>query len=166
MPFRYDENVNLIGVEEGTYRDNLKATLTITRTYLDKLKEAGVYNNSTIIVMADHGYAEEYGTTDGVEACERRQNPIFFAKAKNEKHEMRVSHAPVSYADLQEAFIRLMTAESGENIFEYQEGTERKRRYIYYDFMEDEYMYEYICNGHASDDAEMVFTGNTYILEE
>lgn len=164
VPFQYDENVNII--ENATYQDNLKATMTITKAYLDKLKEAGVYDNSVIVIMADHGYAEEYGFEEGIEACEERQNPIFFAKGINESHDMQVSQAPVSYEDLQVAFARLLDGKSSEELFDYQEGDERERRYIYYDFMTDEHMYEYISSGHASDVDAMILTGEEYIRSE
>lgn len=163
VPFQYDENVNYI--EDGTYSGNLKATLTIVDAYLEKLKTAGVYDNSVIIIMSDHGYDDAYGVIEDVEACENRQNPIFFVKGIDERHEMAVSQAPVSYSDLQSVFVKLLEGKHSNEIFEYQDGDTRERRYIYYDFVEDEYMYEYISTGHASDDEAMVFTGNTYIRE-
>jgi len=163
VPFEYDENMNII--KNGTYQDNLKASLTITRTYLEKLKDAGVYDNSVIVIMADHGYAEEYGFEAGLEACEERQNPIFFAKGVGENHEMQVSNAPVSYEDLQEAFARLLEGKESGELFDWQEGDLRERRYIYYDFLFEEYMYEYKSTGHASDVDAMVPTGEEYIRE-
>jgi len=161
VPFQYDENMNII--ENGTYQDNLKATLTITKTYLEKLKASGVYDNSVIVIMADHGYAEEYGFEEGMEACEERQNPIFFAKGVGENHELQVSNAPVSYEDLQEAFARLLAGSESGELFEWQEGDVRERRYIYYDFLSDEYMYEYKSTGHAADVEAMIPTGEEYI---
>lgn len=164
VPFRYDEDVNII--DGGTYRDNLKATMTITNEFLDKLKLAGVYDDTVIVIMADHGFDEDYGLVEGVEACEGRQNPIFLVKSLNEKHEMMVSQAPVSYDDIQRAFVDLLEGKSSSDIFDYKEDDERERRYIYYDFVYDEYMYEYTSEGHASDKDAMVFTGNEYIREK
>lgn len=161
VPFQYDENLNVI--ENGTYADAVKAAMTITEAYLNKLKESGVYDNSVIVIMADHGFAADYGFTDGLGACEGRQNPIFFAKGLGEHHTMQISQAPVSYVDLQEAFTRLLEGRSSEELFDYQEGDVRERRYIYYDFVEDTHMYEYTSEGHASDRDAMVLTGNEYI---
>ncbi len=163
VPFVNDENVNVI--TDGTYRDSLKATVTLTSAYLDKLKAAGVYDNSVIVIMADHGFAEEFGHEEDVEACEGRQNPIFFAKGIGEHHDMEVSQAPVSYEDLQEAFSGLLQGKSGGEIFRSKEGEARTRRYIYYDFVFDEFMYEYESAGHASDDAALVPTGQEYFRE-
>lgn len=161
VPFQYDENLNRI--ENGTYADAVKAAMTITEAYLNKLKEAGVYDNSVIVIMADHGFAADYGFTDGLGACEGRQNPIFFAKGVDEQHTMQISQAPVSYVDLQEAFARLLEGRSSDELFDYQEGDVRERRYIYYDFVKDTHMYEYTSEGHASDRDAMVLTGNEYI---
>lgn len=70
-PFTLNEKVEEVAPEEGSYKDNIKASLTITRVYLNKLKEAGVYDNSAIIVMADHGWSSKGGIYYGY------QNPIF-----------------------------------------------------------------------------------------
>lgn len=56
VPFDYDENVNKISEEDGTYEKKLKATLKIINAFINRLKENNVYDNSAIIVMADHGY--------------------------------------------------------------------------------------------------------------
>ena len=55
-PFNYDENVNRISEEEGTYEQKLRATLKIINSFIKRLKENNVYDNSAIIIMADHGY--------------------------------------------------------------------------------------------------------------
>lgn len=54
VPFVFDKDMNRI--EDGTYAQNVEACMTMTDAYLKKLKENGVYDNSVIIVMADHGY--------------------------------------------------------------------------------------------------------------
>lgn len=73
----------------GDYRSSLEASLTLTKAYLQKLKEAGVYDNSVIIVMADHGTNGEYYLEPM-----GRQNPILFVKGIGEQHAFEVSQAP------------------------------------------------------------------------
>lgn len=154
-PFIYNERVEEIPPEEGSYDDNIKASLTITRDYLDKLKEAGVYDNSAIIVMADHGYG--WGNYFG------QQNPIFFVKGINEQHAFTTSDAPVSYMDMQEAFVRLMDGAGSDQIFDWKSGDHRERRYIFYEHSEEDYMVEYMQPGRADDADAMYETGNIYI---
>lgn len=154
VPFIYNEKVEKIPEEEGTYEDNLKACLTMTREYLNKLKEGGVYDNSVIIVMADHGY--NWLTAYG------RQNPIFFVKGINEKHDLTTSDAPISYEDLQEAYQRLLDGAGSGQIFDWESGDQRERRYLFYEYLKENYMVEYMQPGKAHDTEAMYETGNVY----
>lgn len=153
-PFVYNEKVEEIAPEDGSYEDNIKASLTITKEYLNKLKASGVYDNSAIIVMADHGY----GWGDYF----NQQNPIFFVKGVGEKHEFRISDAPVSYTDLQQAYERLMDGIGSEQIFDWKSGDQRERRYIFYQHSEEDHMIEYMQPGRADDAEAMYETGNVY----
>lgn len=153
LPFQYDKDVNII--ENGTYEGNIQASLTITKEYLNKLKAGGVYDNSVIIVMADHGYNLESGIYG-------RQNPIFFVKGIEEKHGFVISDAPVSFADLQEAYRRLLNGAASDEIFDWQSGDSRRRRYILYQYLEEDHMVEYMQTGHAHDTDSMYKTGTIY----
>ena len=155
-PFTLNENVEEVAPEEGSYEDNIKASLTITRTYLDKLKEAGVYDNSVIIVMADHGYSGIVGDYHG------QQNPILFVKGMNEKHDFVTWDVPISHADLQEAYVRLINGAGSGQIFDWKSGDQRERRYLFYEGGEEDYMVEYMQPGRADDTEAMYETGNVY----
>ena len=122
VPFQYDRDVNVI--ENGTYENNLEACMTISDTYLKKLKDAEVYDNSVIIVMSDHGYSLTGPDAFG------RQNPIFFVKGLNEHHELEITNTPISHEDLQEIFARLLNGASGKDITDYTEDSKRERRYL------------------------------------
>lgn len=153
VPFRYNKDVEY--VEDGTYQGNVEASITIASRYLDKLKENGVYDNAVIIIMADHGYVNEITTG--------RQNPMLFVKGIGEQHTLKISEAPISYEDLQNAYQKLLSGENGDQIFDYEEGDVRQRRYILYDYLKEAYMYEYMSTGHARETDELTFTGNQYV---
>lgn len=155
VPFIYNEKVEEIPEESGSYEDNLKACLTMTRAYLDKLKESGVYDNSVIIVMADHGYnwLDPHG----------RQNPAFFVKGVNETHDFTVSDAPISFEDLQEAYQRLLNGADGGSIFDWKSGDQRERRFLFYEYLKEDYMVEYMQPGQAHDTEAMYETGEIYV---
>lgn len=157
-PYRYDENVNLI--KNATYETNVQACMTITKRYFDMLKESGVYDNSVILVMADHGYEGGYG--QGVD----RQNPILFAKGRNESHTFAVSDAPISHDDLQEAYVRLLNGSKSDEIFDAKEGDVRERNYLLYALRDKNHMTEYTTLGHASDMDALKKTGNVFIRKE
>ena len=91
-----------------------------------------------------------------------RQNPVFFVKGINEKHEFNVSDAPVSYVDLQEAYQRLLSGADSDQIFDWKSGEERERRYLFYEYSEEERMIEYMQPGRADDTEAMYETGKVY----
>lgn len=156
VPYRYNKNVELI--ETGTYSQNVEACITMASAYLEKLKQNNVYDNSIIIIMADHGYAEG-------DIPEGRQNPFFLAKGLNETHELTVNHAPISYADLQDAYSKLLSGNSGSHLFDYQEGEQRERRFLFYIYLKDAHMEEYIQHGEANDLTTLTPTGRIFDRE-
>lgn len=157
-PYRYNEQVEKI--TNATYETNVQACMTITRKYLDLLKEAGVYDNTIIFVMSDHGY--EGGKAQGVD----RQNPILFIKGVGESHELQFDDAPISYADLQDAYVELLDGKKSDEVFPYKEGDTRERRYLLYALNNKDIMYEYIQTGHAKDMTTMYETGTVYMVEK
>lgn len=157
-PYRYDKDVNKI--TDATYETNVQACMTITKKYLDMLKEAGVYDNSVILVMADHGY--EGGLAQGVD----RQNPILFVKGVDENHDLVYNDAPISYEDLQDAYVKLLDGTQSGDIFPYKEGDVRERRYLLYALNNKDIMYEYMQTGHAKNMSTMYETGVVYQVEK
>jgi len=152
VPYQYNKNVEKI--ENGTYLGNVEASITIASRYLDQLKKYNVYDNSVIIIMADHGY--------NVEGLEGRQNPILFIKGLEERHAMKTSSIPVSYDDLQDAYQLLIKGESSDNIFPWEENQIRHRTYILYKYEEEEKMYEYTTDGKATETEKMKPTGREF----
>lgn len=157
VPFNLDSNVALLpDTEEGTYEDKVESTIKIIDKYLSRLKESEAYNNSTIIILADHGFW--YEETN-------RANPILYIKGKSEKHDkMVVSDKQISYADLCNGFIELLDNKSSTEIFKDIPTEGRIRRYLYNGFNEEEHMYEYEQAGHAWEADKLKPTGREFDL--
>ena len=155
VPFRYDKDLNVIPMEEGTYEQNVQAAMTAVHAYLEKLKAGNVYDNSAIIVLADHGYSEE-------EPLLGRANPFLMIKGVNETHPLIISEAPVSYEDLQDTYRDLLNEKQSEDILQFDENTPRPRRFLAYDYNNPNHMTEYLQNGYASDLNTMTPTGVEY----
>ena len=153
VPFDTDENLNPIPEEEGTYDLKLKATAKIIDTYIKRLKANDAYDNSVIIVMADHGY---WAHNNG------RQNPILYIKGINEHHEMYTSDIPVSYEDLNDAFIELLEESKSQELFQNIDKN-RVRKFIYNAFKGEDTMEEYEQRGKAWDKNATVETGVKFI---
>ena len=161
VPFIYDENLNIIDELEGTYTMSVEASLKAAEDYLELLKKGNSYDNTVLIIMADHGYngsLEEMG-----DAAWMRQSPLLMIKGTGEHHDtMQVSEAPVSFEDLQEAYTRLLDGRQSEEVFDWKEGDVRERRFLWYSFLDEDHMVEYMQTGHAQDMDTMVPTGREY----
>ncbi len=158
VPFRYDKDVNVI--ENATYDSGLEATMTILDAYLQALKDSEVYDNTAIMILSDHGY--NCAEPDSVYP-DNRQHAALLVKGIGEKHEsMQTSQAPISQEDYQEAYIRLLDGKDSSEVFDWQEGDNRERRYLWFELWDRDAMEEYVQTGDAADTETLIPTGRTY----
>lgn len=158
-PFIYGGDMEYI--PGGDYRQNMEASIALAGKYMEAIKESGAYDNTAIIVMADHGYNGQGDETD--RDVWLRPSPMFLVKGREEQHDtMQVSEAPVSYEDLWQAYMRLMDGAQSDALFDWKEGDERERRYLRYSFSETYHLVEYIQKGHAQDLDGMEPTGRVF----
>lgn len=107
-----NNDINGNYVEENSVSlDETKAGLAlIIREYLENLRERGLYDNATIIIMGDHGKIPSRGIDP---------QPVFLIKKAGEKHErMQVNSAPISFDDLQATVLTCANIEYDNNLFE------------------------------------------------
>lgn len=154
-PYTFDRYFEKTGKNEWGKDAMIEAgrgALVMVRQYLDRLKELGIYDDSVIIIMADHGghWVEDEGD------YLRRHNPLLLVKGKNEKHTFSISEKAISYEDLQGAYINLLDGMTGEGVFSV-ESKERQRIYI-----NDTDFTEYVTTSHAFDYDAMRPTGVVY----
>lgn len=155
-PYCFDRNFNKTGKEAFDRESMLEAgrgILVMVKEYFEELKALGIYDDSVIVIMADHGGAWVPDEGDYL----RRHNPLLLVKGKGESHEFTVSQAPLSYEDLQDAYIRLLNGAVGDEVFTVKEGEDRERFYI-----NDTDFTEYATKGHAFDYEAMQPTGVKY----
>lgn len=151
-PYLYDADMN--HTPAATYDTSIEATVTMVDAYLKKLKEAGVYDNSIIVIMSDHGYNNNYS--------EGRQNPVLFVKGYGENHPMYLMNSPISHEDLPKAFDRLLGGSWGTDVFDYREGDIRERKYYFYYEGESDSMIEYVQQSNAANTSTLYPTGLIY----
>ncbi len=113
-----------------------RASMNIVYTYLEQLKEQGLYENATIIITADHG--QNYWNTphEAVELdLDMVSSPILFYKeAGNSGTELNVSMAPTSHDEIVPTILEVITGDTqgyGRTINEIGEDEERVREFIY-----------------------------------
>ena len=154
-PQSYDKDMNEI--PDGTYEDGIECSVTLVKTYVEKLKEAGIYDNTVIVITADHGCNLADELLD-----EGKQNPALLIKGLKEDHPFRLNDAPVSHDDLQQAYLLLLDGASSDQVFEWKEGDVRERRYLLSDVLIESDITEYVSVGHAADTDALKPTGNVY----
>lgn len=151
----YDLDENMNSIKNGTYEQKLGATLTIINTFINKLKENNVYDNSAIVILSDHGYNIDTTQIEG------RQNPILYIKGINEHHKMNISDKPISYEDLTNAYLDLLDGKKSTELFK-NISNKRTRRYLLYAYAIENHMVEYEQTGKAWDLDTLKKTGREF----
>lgn len=124
---RYGHKLDhLIRWTDDAYIDGrFEQTIGVVRMYtelISSLKQAGIYDNTTIILTADHGW-------------DVRPNPCLLVKPVNAHGELAISDVPVSIIeDYMPTLKYFITGEKnfGDTIYELEEGMERDRRFYEY----------------------------------
>ena len=151
VPFNLDENLNKIS--DGTYAQKVNASIKIVDTYLKRIKDSGEYDNSVIIIMADHGFVDEGEGT--------RANPILYIKGINEHHNLLTSDKAVSYEDLMDAYNDLLDGKKSTQLFS-KIPKNRERKYIWYMYLEEDHKVEIATKGKAWEYSKEYKTGVEY----
>ena len=160
VPFDMDENMNRI--KGGTYIQKTTATAKLIASFIENLKANGVYDNSVIIIMADHGYQPKNAPENYILS---RFNPILLIKGVNEKHDLIYSEKPVSYLDLPQAYEELLDGKQSTDLFSDVEYP-RTRKVIWYEIYKEEHMVEYETVGKATEWDKFHKTGAIFDLSK
>lgn len=135
-PYNMDENAEEVTAGSATAIDAARGSLHIVYKYLDQLKEQGIYDNSTIVVMSDHGAGAASPT-----------NPLLIVKPQKSTGSLQVSSSPVCQGDLMGTITEDIGLNNqtkyGRSVFEIQEGDLRERKYLYYQW-DDSWSNEYL----------------------
>ena len=155
-PWQYDSQMN--STEKGTYDDAIECSVTLADSYIKKLKEAGVYDNTVIVFLADHGM-----NINDPDSNYGKQNPILLIKGLKEHHPLILNDAPVSHCDLQQAYLRLLDGCTASDAFDWTKGDVRRERiHLISDVVIESDIYEYKSDKHASDAEALTPTGVVY----
>ena len=146
-----------------TIEDDAESCIGLIYLFTNALKQQGLYDNSTIVIMADHGYHN------------LSQNPLLLIKDINEKHPYNVSDACISYFDLQSSFSEIINNPGYSINDELQKiGSKPRTRYFYYnenDIVIKTYGYasdivEYTTDSTANQYEEMNKTGVVFLPQK
>ncbi len=147
-PYIYDRYVQLS--PGADYRSSVECSLTIALELIRCLKDCGIYDNTALVFMADHGYNT---ASDDTNFC---QHPLLMIKGRGEQHPLAVNNAPISHVDMCGAFLRLADGAAADSCFDWQSGQARERRFLRYDWRDLTRFEEYWQSGQAEDMSTMV----------
>jgi hypothetical protein len=162
LPIVLNENLEFeqLKPDRNGIRQQAKGMLKLTNLFLNKLKKLGVYDNSLIFIIADHG-GGAYPLGLNVQASGYEENtvsqsihvrirgaglPVFLVKPFHSEGELKISDAPVSLGDIAKTIASELQIDQdfpGRSIFDVKEDEERNRRFLFYDF-EDDWNHQYL----------------------
>jgi len=150
-PYMMDENCNSVPRDSVTEEEQAWGALKIVATYLDQMRRLGVYDDATIIIMADHGFSK-YAVPE--------QNPLFLVKLKGQSKPLEVSDMAFSFQSMPEVFASALRGDLTDMSAYAAGGT----RYFYYEYEEGATIniVEYAIDGPAYDLNNVKETGRVF----
>jgi hypothetical protein len=152
LPYLLNESLEY---EVLTYsRTDLKrfaeAKIRITGMFLDQLKELGIYDNTMLFIIADHGdktpeFRSPIALND--ENDMSYLAPLILVKPFNSRGPMKLSKAPVSLSDIPKTLFKAMAPgieSPGAAMFDLHDSAIRTRRYLTYSWDPDDWRREYL----------------------
>ncbi len=160
-PYTFGESLDSQSNVNYEVYDEAAGNFTILKMYFDKLKDLDIYDKSTIVIMADHGYTE------------LGQNPLFMVKNTDDNHKFVISDVGMTYDYLDDIFISLAKGEKASETYigELSENG-GQRRFIHYSWdnsWDRQYlpnMVEYIVVGNPNDYSNFSATGKVFTSRE
>ncbi len=132
-------------VEKSSCKEQTEGTMLIVEKMLDDMKEKELYDDSTIIITADHG------------DLEKAQYSMLLIKASGDTDDYRISHVPASAFDLTIylaglAGVELKDQTYGLPIDSLKEGMDRERHVFHNTTNDNKFIIdEYVTTGDARD---------------
>ena len=162
-PYDIDENANDVEKDSVTDVQCARGVLRMVQWYLEELKKNGSYDDTVIIITADHGYY-----WDGV-----LTSPVCLIKPKKATDTLQTNGAPTSQVDLPATLIDLAGINSnvdyGKSVFEYSQDEDRERYFYQYYLSETDSSWkwrliEYKIDNDGNDRENFHLTDNEYTV--
>lgn len=131
-------------------------SMNMVYEYLEQLKSAGIYDNATIIITADHGqnYHDREQLYEEI-GLNKSSSPILFVKEANQTNEngLKISMAPVSHKEMAATVMKAICGDTlgyGETFSDIAEDSEIERYWIFRRHDDIPYR-KYVIRGNARD---------------
>ncbi len=148
-PYYNNEKCQKVARDSVSAEKCARGALQCVLDYMDLLKQNGVYENTSIIITADHGYYWDGTLT----------SPVFLVKPMHTTGKLTINSAPASQTDFGATVLTLAglnTKDYGNSVFDIKEDRNRER-----------YFYQYYLNENGPDSRYRLIeykvddTGNT-----
>lgn len=126
-PFRLDSEGNYVD-RMTTAQEAGRGAMAMVFEYIRQMKALGIYDNSSIIITADHGEVRNQGELT------ETTNPILFVKPAGAAAytECLISEAPVSHANFFDTVLALMgDTDAHDAVMNVGEDVKQEPRYLY-----------------------------------
>lgn len=153
-PYRTTSDVVNVA-DDVSLEETLEANYRIIERFVTSLKEAGIYDSSTVIIMSDHG---GYDVVEGL-----KQNPLFMCKGIGENHPFEISESEFTYSNLDKVYESIFNSTSICRTIDSVASDERLFYHYGYDTMNE--MVEYSIIGAAWDNTALKETGRKMVLK-
>jgi len=184
IPLVLDEDIKYVEMEVNreNYRKAATASLKLTSLFLERLRQMGIYDNSLIFILGDHGagsQGQDFVLQPGMAVDEKgtvvnlpyRINalPLMLVKPLAARGELKTSDSPVSVSDIPATVfsaLGLAVDAPGESMFSVDANSRRERRFLkysgrdVYSFYGD--MEEFLVSGPAWMDGAWRHTGRVF----
>jgi arylsulfatase A-like enzyme len=174
VPLILNENLQYEGmdVSRANYKRYATAGLKLVGMFLDSLRERGIYDQSIIFVVGDHGAGiqrQQFVLQPGMpldtgadvvtEGFKVAANALILAKPINSRGPLKISEAPAALSDIPAtvfASLGMPAGVSGSSMFELGEKQDRARKFYrysdrgYYSYYSD--MTEFVVDGYGWQD--------------
>ncbi len=154
--------------EKGvSHLDSVRGCLRLIENYIAEMKKNGSFDNTTIIITADHGYSLASSDLSLVAApsCILLVKPA----GNNGSEKIKTSLAPVCHEDLFATVIDALGGDSekyGRTVWEIGENEDRERKYYHTSLVSDIdgeiALREYLIKGDARNLESYIHTGNNW----
>jgi hypothetical protein len=141
-PYILNENLEYDDTMTRGFSRQAAASVKIAARFVEELKRIGVYDNSLIFILADHGDWQVM-----IDAA----NPFLLVKRIGEKGRLKISKAPVTFGEISSTVAReigIPQSFEGVSLFGIPDSAQRERKFRYYKWMSDDYGFnnDYVKN--------------------
>ena len=161
-PYTINENLEIqdLPPNRAGYESQAKAALSITDALLTSMKNQGVYNNSLIFIVGDHGSHLGSNRRFNNSSNESQMNtgtvpaqiigrgiPLILVKPFNSTGNLSISDAPVTLGDIPKTIADtygIANNFSSESILDNNRSDERIRLFYYYHWTHDDWEAQYL----------------------